>query len=244
VQRVIIVQLVLLTTETSHHAYFVKELVAANSIAGVIIETSLIKAPFDSNHSFEKARDSYERERFFGGNDVPIKNIFEDAVQLPELNTAPAISLVSRMGADVFIAFGTGKLGADFIKGCGAPIINLHGGDPERYRGLDTHLWSIYHGDFSGLITTIHRLNRRLDDGEIILQSAVPLWRGMGLHELRASNTITCVDLALGALDIFRRKRDFISHPQRKKGRYYSFMPACLKEVCVQKFNRYTEALS
>ena len=49
-------------------------------------------------------------------------------------------------------------------------IFNLHGGDPEKYRGLDSHYWSIYHNDFKSLITTLHKVRPILDTGEIVLQ--------------------------------------------------------------------------
>lgn len=237
-------RLVLLTTETSHHAYFAGELIDAKVLGGVVIETNGVSPQFDTFHPFEQMRDRFENELFFGGVETPIKMLFENTVTVPDLNLASALTTVKKMDADIFLTFGTRRLSREFIEQCGAPIINLHGGDPERYRGLDSHLWAIYHGEFSGLVTTIHRLNHRLDDGEIILQSPVRLRKGMGLHELRASNTAACVDLTLGALDIFARKKDFISRPQLTRGRYYSFMPACLKALCVEKFSKHTEGLS
>ena len=28
----------------------------------------------------------------------------------------------------------------------------------QKYRGLDSHYWSIYHKDFESLVTTLHRV--------------------------------------------------------------------------------------
>jgi methionyl-tRNA formyltransferase len=236
------IRLVILTTETYHHAYFIKEILTSMPLAGVIIETEGVQATFETSHPFENVRDNFERETFFSGTDTHIFEIIENALSVPNINTTAAIEASKEMEADVFITFGTRKLSSSFIEQCGAPILNLHGGNPERYRGLDSHLWSIYHGDFSGLVTTIHRVNPTLDDGEIILQSSLKLSKGMPLHELRALNTRACIDLSLGALDIYKRTGDFISRPQLITGRYYSFMPSCLKAICVQKFSSYTES--
>ena len=46
--------------------------------------------------------------------------------------------------------------------------INLHGGDPEKYRGLDSHLWSIYHEDWASLVSTLHVVSKDLDAGDSI----------------------------------------------------------------------------
>src|SRR5262249_30235149 len=111
------------------------------------------------------------------------------------------------------------------------------------YRGLDTHLWTIYHEDFANLVTTLHHLDADLDTGDIVVQSALPLAKGMHLHELRAVNTRTCVDLTATALGALHRLGTMPRRKQFGRGRYYSFMPAVLKPLCVQRFERFTERL-
>ena len=49
-------------------------------------------------------------------------------------------------------------------------IFNLHGGNPEEFRGLDSHYWSIYHNNFN-LYSCLHKLSYKLDDGDIIFLS-------------------------------------------------------------------------
>ncbi len=144
---------------------------------------------------------------------------------------------------DALVVFGTGRLGEAVIGLSPDAAVNLHGGDPEDYRGLDTHLWAIYHGDFPSLVTTLHRLAPTLDSGEIIQSLPLPLERGMALHELRRVNTEICLRLTLAALDDFKRRGRFVGRQQRRIGRYYSFMPAVLKPLCVERFARHTERL-
>ncbi|WP_377806343.1 hypothetical protein ABNQ38_06625 (plasmid) [Azospirillum sp. A29] len=83
---------------------------------------------------------------------------------------------------------------------CPGAFLNLHGGDPEDCRGFDTHLWAIYHGDFAALATTLHHVSPDLDAGDIVATLPLPLHRGMGLHQLRRSNTEICVRLVQEAL--------------------------------------------
>lgn len=233
---------VLLTTDTLHHAYFYQELKKNYTIDMVIVEKASPTPSFDIYHSYEDDRDLYERSVLFNGADASIHDL-ADCLTVDSINSSQALTCLSNTIPDVVITFGTGKLGQAVIDCCPGGIINLHGGDPEYYRGLDSHLWAIYHNDFTSLITTLHRVNQHLDAGEIIGQSSVPVFRGMKLYELRRYNTDICLKLVVSALDFFTRYGCFISRPQRKQGRYYSFMPSELKGLCVNKFCRYAEGL-
>src|SRR5262249_48677632 len=159
---------------------------------------------------------------------------------VPNMNDASAVAALSELAPEAVLVFGTGWLRAPVIAVQPRLMLNLHGGDPEEYRGIDSHLWAIYHRDFPALVTTLHRVAPDLDDGEVVLQAPVPLRRNMGLHELRQANTVVCADLALSALATVAARGDVPSRSQRRKGRYYSFMPSALKEICIRRFASYT----
>ena len=114
-------------------------------------------------------------------------------------------------------------------------IINLHGGDPEKYRGLDSHLWTIYHEDWDRLITCLHILDEKLDNGDIIAKKHLDLSKITDLSRLRAINTVACFDLTLSALKQYEERKSFNIISQSEIGRYYSFMPSSLKTICIQK---------
>jgi methionyl-tRNA formyltransferase len=238
-------KLVLLTTETTHHTWFVHEVAKEYKVESVFCETWALKPPFETSHAFEEDRAEYEREslRKLAGREVALSDIAPVRV-VERMNDRDAVAQLSELNADVAVVFGTGWLSPDVIAAAPNVFLNLHGGDPERYRGLDTHLWSLYHNEFDGLITTLHRLNGTLDDGQIVLQADIPLTSKMPLHELRLSNTKICVELTLAALDQVKRMGDVLSHTQIRKGRYYSFMPSVLKGVAKKHFDRYVEGLS
>ena len=208
-------KLMVLTTETLHHIYFVKQLYMVHQ------------------------RDAYESDLFFKGKNIKLKDVAETK-NVDSVNSDKSINLIKKYSPDIIIVGGTGKIYKDVIKSSNHGTINLHGGDPEQYRGLDSHLWSIYHNDFNNFIITIHHVNEELDDGDIILQKEIRLTKNMKIHELRSYNIQIVVELAISNLDMYKRHGFFISRPQRKKGRYYSFMPSSLKDICVKRFNKYT----
>lgn len=234
--------IVVLTTETLHHCYFVRQLVRAHPVELVVVEHRLAQPPFETRHPFEDRRDDYERAAFFEGREQTIDR-FAEALEVETANDDETLQRLDRIKPDAVVVFGTGKLSREVIEHCPQGMVNLHGGDPERYRGLDSHLWAIYHRDYDSLKVTLHRVNERLDDGEIVLQAPLPLRRGMMIHELRRHNTEVCVDLVSSALESRRRSGCFQSRPQRRIGRYYSFMPAVLKDCCQSRFESYTRGL-
>ncbi len=230
-------RLVVLTTETLHHAYFVRELGETHPIAMVICETRQAVPPFETHHPFEDERDDHEREVWFNGKPLSLADLAE-TVTVESANDRKAVGLLRKVGPDVVVVFGTGRLSPDVIAICPDGVVNLHGGDPEEYRGLDTHLWAIYHHDYGGLVTTLHRLNSEIDAGDIIGKLPIPLAPDTRLCQLRRRNTEVCVRLVREALAAYHTDGKFDSRPQAKAGRYYSFMPTVLKELCRVRFEK------
>ena len=159
------------------------------------------------------------------------------------INAPAASASVAAVDPEVALVFGTRKLAPGLVGLARTACLNLHGGNPEEYRGLDTHLWAIYHGDFANLVTTLHYVDNGLDTGMRVAHQALAIERGTKLHQLRAVNTCACVQLASAALDVVAGGSRPMGAPLARAGRYYSFMPAVLKEVCVRKFERYASTL-
>lgn len=237
-------KLVVMTTETPHHTYFVRELQRQVDNVTVLCETQNLQSyPFETFHPFEKDRDDFEWDRWFDGSHKKLTD-FTPVRSYANINDTSAIKALHQEKPDAIIVFGTGIIKKAMIDACPPNIFNLHGGDPESYRGLDTHLWAIYHRDFTSLITTLHRIDPGLDTGNIIIQSQIPLNHGIKLHQLRAANTEVCVKLSLAAIDMYTRHGNVIERPQRSLGRYYSAMPKELKEVCLKHFSNYVSRLA
>jgi methionyl-tRNA formyltransferase len=227
-----------LTTNTSHHIYFVKKLQEIFGRVTVICETRARVLPFETHHPFENLRDEFEWDNWFNSRRRTFTE-YTNVYFFPTINDKDATSAIKKENSDLVIVFGTSLLKDSTIRACSPHIFNLHGGDPENYRGLDSHLWAIYHRDFKSLVTTIHRIDSRFDTGEIVLQAKVPLTAKMHLHELRTVNTEICVQLAVATVDMYIRYGGVTSRPQRKMGRYYSAMPTQLKSVCCYNFEKY-----
>lgn len=233
---------VLLTTDTLHHRYFAWKMAEFHPWHAIVIERSTLSPPFDTHHPFEGERDRYEQEIPLSGREVPFSD-FAEVHEYERITEEPCISKLEELAPDVIIVFGTGKLPPRSIQSAGVACLNLHGGNPEQYRGLDTYLWAIYHQDFGNLITTLHYVNSEFDTGDIVFQMKLALTRETKLFQIRSMNTSACIDMAQLALSSLTRIGRLPSRPLATLGRYYSSMPGILKEVCLQKFNRYVATL-
>jgi methionyl-tRNA formyltransferase len=222
--------------------FFVREIARRHSVVCTLSETRRARPPFETQHPFEAERDRYETLEFFDGKNTPLSET-TPTLSVEDVNEPQAIEALIQAAPDVVVVFGTGLIRQPLIDQFKNRIINLHGGDPEEYRGLDSHLWAIYHGDFDGLISTLHHVNSKLDDGEIIGRKILKPKRGSELIHLRAVNTRACVQLVLEALDSLQTTKKMAGTPQKKRGRYYSFMPTPLKEICVKRFKKFAESL-
>ena len=235
-------KVVVLTTETTHHLYFVWKLSQRFLLSGIFLETRSLKPSFETSHPFENLRDEYERDELLKGCNGTCGD-FANTYSFDSVNNDECVTVLQSIRPDVVIVFGTGKIKPPVIGVPKIACLNLHGGNPEHYRGLDNHLWAIYHQDFNNLVTTLHYVDVELDTGDIIFQSRVPIIKKNRLFELRSINAQVCVDLSSLALQGLDVDGCLPSRRQTMLGRYYSFMPAPLKEDCVKKFEKHTERL-
>lgn len=231
----------ILTTETTHHLYYLWKLSELCSIDRVIIETNTLSAPFETVHEFEQNRHEYEKNVLKSGPSL-IEEILPTH-RFPSINQAECKDFLEVTKPDVIIVFGTGKICAEIISIPTIACLNLHGGAPEYYRGLDSHLWAIYHNDFRNIITTLHHMEPNLDTGKIVFEQQLDMSRSNTLEKLRIVNTDACIDMSALAIRGFSEFGYVPSREQLQQGRYYSFMPKELKEICLQKFNRFLKTI-
>jgi len=235
-------RLAILTTDTLHHARFVQAMIETYPMTRVFEEKRPISARFETAHPFEIDRSQHERDTWFDGEDRFLSD-FGPVETFSDINDPVCVKHLTEFKPDAIIVFGTGKISEDIINIRPDRIVNLHGANPEQYVGIDTHLWAIYHRDFEGLVTTLHRVESVMDRGGVVLSADIPITKDMKMYQVRQANTEVCIQLALSALDLLEKFDQFISRPQTMKGRRYSFMPAVLKDDCQRYFETYTASL-
>ena len=75
-------------------------------------------------------------------------------------------------------------LSSSFIKKFSKPILNIHPSLLPKYKGLNTHLRAIKNKEkFAG--ASVHKVNKKLDSGKIILQKKVQILKKDNVRSLK-----------------------------------------------------------
>ncbi len=121
-------------------------------------------------------------------------------------------------------------------------LINVHRGIAQKYRGLESDLWAIYHKDYANIGVTVHFVEKELDTGDIVGQKRIPINNNMKIWQLRYHWTLIATELVTNAIEMYVAGK-MSAYSQQSKGRYYSFMPSELKNIMASRFNTYCEKL-
>jgi methionyl-tRNA formyltransferase len=221
-----------LTTETPHHVFFASQLVTSGIDIRLICESAPPAARTAS--SLAELQAEYERRRWFNGSPPRMS-------QVAPTQYVQSINTISAWGSaddfDIAVCFGTRILTRAAIGRLPIELWNVHGGDPQRYRGLDSHLWAAWNGDERGFVTVLHRLEPEVDSGELIGCAELPIGKAPQLHMLRAINTEAAVEIAVAAVQTIQSKGAVPSKPQAQRGRYYSSIPGHLIPAAAARYS-------
>ncbi len=224
----------LLTTKTTHHIHFENQIFKKFKNIITITETDSIKPKFKTNIDFEKKREVYEKKIWFKNKKIDFKS---KKYVVKNINNKKIFKILKENNIKFIIVFGTRKINKEIIKIYKNRIFNLHGGNPQEFRGLDSHYWSIYNNNFN-LYSCLHKLNSKLDDGDIIFLDKIKLKKKMKIYQLRLHNTVCCIQMVLRLIGLINKKNKIPFIKQKKRGCYYSFMPQEIKKIVEHEFNK------
>jgi len=100
--------------------------------------------------------------------------------------------------------------------------INIHHAPLPKYRGMMPNFWQLYHGEKTVGIT-IHRINAKIDEGEIILQKQVPLKAGESLDEVIRRTKQLGAHFMAEAIEMVRNGGVKFKENRPEEGSYFSF---------------------
>lgn len=223
----------ILTTKTTHHIFFENQIFKKYKDIINIYETTSIKPKFQINTIFEKKREIFEKKICFQNKKLNFKG---KSYAIKNINNNIIFKILKKNNIKYLIVFGTRKIDKEIVKKYKNKIFNLHGGNPQEFRGLDSHYWSIYHNNFN-LFSCLHKLSYKFDDGDIVFLKKIKLQKNMKIHQLRLKNTLCCIQMVLRLIYLIKNNKRIPFFKQNNKSRYYSFMPKVIKDIVEKKFN-------
>jgi methionyl-tRNA formyltransferase len=212
------------------------------STIDVFLEREKTFSKYKTFHLINKKISNYEKKKCFKKKEQFLYK-FNKIKEYRDFNNKRFYDYIKNQKYDLVIVFGARKIKTKLINLFKKNIYNLHGGNPEKYRGLDSFLWSIFNNEFKSLVTTLHKLEEELDTGKIFAKKKIGLKKRMKFHELRYYNTICCVELSKMLINKYLNNEKIVVRNQKRIGEYYSAMPSDLKDYCIKKFEDYTKKL-
>ena len=183
--------LLILTTETEHHKFFLNNLRVKDEELNVVYEKKS-SSIFKSRKKLLKKKDQIEKILF---SNHKYKRNF-NANYFISINSISCVKFINKLNPNLIILFGTGILKKKFINKIKCKLLfNLHGGNPQFYRGLDTLFWTIYHNDFSNLFSTLHKVSVRVDTGDILKMKKIKITKKLNFFNIGYYNTKNCISL-------------------------------------------------
>lgn len=227
-------KILFLTTDTIHHCYFIDQIKKFNDNFFIILEN--IK---NSNlNSIEKKRRKFEKLNWYKNKKyISIENKYKNQlITTNNINSKKVIKLIKNLKPELVISFGVSKLSKNIIDISKNKIFNIHGGDVEKYRGLDSHPWSVYHSDLKSLKVTIHAVSEVLDGGKIYKIKKIDLNKNSKYFHLRYLTTNLAIKIILELIIQLRSNKKIILQKNNKPGRYYSNIPYEIESNLIKKF--------
>jgi len=248
---------VILTTDTKHHRYFANRLarhattivvlerrkldmwklyakwVASQRTLLSVVDNPYLPLPY---RRFHRLQDRFE-DCFFSSGVPPRFSGHATLHEFFSVNDPACVELVAGLKPDMIVSFGTGLI-KDGLLGIKALNVNIHRGILPKYRGLDSDLWAFYFNDFDNVGTTVHKLERTFDTGDILKQARLMIGAGMKVHHIRYHTTVLAADMVeelIGEVDAGRAVSGIAQNA--RDGGYYSFVPPLKRWRAIRNFN-------
>ncbi len=230
-------RIVILSTETAHHTYFINTISREFDVAAVFYETKPASFPYDVASPFARQEEDFERENFF--KDTPNRILAPLSVyRVGTVNSLEFTREAEKIGPALGLVFGCGRIEPRIFSVFTKGLINVHRGIAPKYRGLDSDLWAIRNDDFENIGVTLHYVEEGLDTGNILAMEHVKYYPQDKIYHLRYKTTVMAANMMLNVIKSLSRGED-AAVKQPNAGKYYSAMPSPLKRLCQEKFERY-----
>lgn len=224
-------KVVILTTRTAHHAYFIGRIAEEVEVAAVFYEARHAQPAMVKEPLFDEDEAAFEAQHFLAAAMPPVPEHDVDTVNAPGVS-----DVIAAYAADIGLVFGCGKITPHVFGTAKEGLLNVHRGVSEKYRGLDSDLWAIHHNDVDNIGVTIHRVTETLDTGDICRSARIPDAGSLMLHQLRYFTTVLATELMLEVLREYRETGRISARPQ-SPGPYFSLMPLDLKREVRRVFD-------
>jgi len=147
-----------------------------------------------------------------------IKVLYQNGLHQPEF-----LDILRRQNLDLIISVAAPTIfKKELIELPRLGCINIHHAPLPRYRGMMPNFWQLYHGEKTVGIT-IHKINPKIDEGEIILQRQVLINPSESLDALIRRTKRLGAHSMIEAIEMLKKGKAQYQPNRPEEGSYFSF---------------------
>ncbi len=228
-------RIALLATESPPALRCADSLASAYNLCGILVRTAAPAVPFATAHHLDDDQAAFETDAWFGGNSPALADI-APVHAVPDMIGDEAASVLKNLKPDAVICLNAGPVGGAIIDMMKTRALVLHPGNPQNYRGEDTHLWAVYHGDESHLECIVQHAALEPNSGSVLASTPLVIPPDMPLAGMRRAITDGYI-VGMGKVLTFFDGGGMLSVTRLQQlGKLYTPMPAVLKDYCLSQF--------
>jgi len=211
-------KLVILTSRSLRHFFFVNAIAQHHEVMGVVCEVKrdvVAESRDDQPHVLAEhlaERDGAER-RYFAEHLEPACSDVLD-VGIGGINSSLVFDFLVAHNPDAVLLFGTSIIEPPILSRFESRIINMHLGLSPYYRGSATNFWPLVNGEPECVGATIHHATSKVDAGAILNQVRPELVETDRAHDIGCKAIIAGVDGLLEALQASEQRGFDLGRPQ------------------------------
>ena len=143
--------------------------------------------------------------------------------KVPSTNSAETVRLFKESGADVGLSLGNGYISKKVFSVPAYGMLNIHHEVLPQYQNAQSIIWALYNGS-AETGYTIHKIDKHIDTGEIMLQEKLPIFFRDTLADTVAYNYARLFDAsAHGLVQVLENFQQYFSNAkQQGKGNSYT----------------------
>jgi len=207
------ISVVILTSGSNRHKYFVNNLSRYFKVLGVVSEKKRPITIFDNKeeneiskkHFFQRdlAESLYFKDHdLFCVSDSEILNL-----ENTQINSLETFDWVKSKNPDFVILFGTSIIRAPLLTYFENKIINMHLGLSPYYRGSGTNFWPLVNNQPECIGATIHLAILKVDAGAILAQVRPLPVGGDNCHDLGCKTIIAGTHTMINCINLYNDKK-------------------------------------
>ena len=146
-------------------------------------------------------------------------------INIKNINSKKSLDFLRAMNIDIIFSIAASQIfKKDILELPGMGCFNIHTSKLPKNRGMMPNFWSLYNYDKEPVSAiTIHKMNAKLDDGEILLQNEFKLNPEESLEKLIKKTKKMSANLFLKAIELLTNQEEKFIQNHAELATYHTF---------------------